>query len=86
MPGYSKNDQKTLIAFGSVVRTKREALGMSQEELAEEAHLHRTYMGGIEQGRRNLSLLNILKVAKALGVEPGELFADMPKGGKKKST
>ena len=80
MPEYSKSDLKVLKAFGSVVRGKREMLGnISQEELAERADLHRTYIGGVEQGRRNLSLLNIMKIARALEMEPEELFAAMPK-------
>lgn len=84
MPEYSKNDLKVLKAFGEVVRNGRKALDdISQEELAERAGLHRTYLGGVEQGRRNLSLLNIMKIAKALEVEPEELFAAMPKPKKK---
>ena len=84
MPGYSKNDLKVLKAFGSVVRDRREFLDdMSQEELADRAGLHRTYIGGVEQGRRNLGLLNIMKIAKALEVEPEQLFAGMIKPKKK---
>lgn len=84
MPEYSKNDLKVLKAFGEVVRNGRKALDdISQEELAERAGLRRTYLGGVEQGRRNLSLLNIMKIAKALEVEPEELFAAMPKPKKK---
>lgn len=77
MPGYSKSDARVLKAFGAIIKAKRNALGISQEELADRAGLHRTYIGGIEQGRRNLSLLNILKVAKALAVKTDELFAAM---------
>lgn len=84
MPEYSKSDLKVLKAFGAVVRAKREVLdNMSQEELADRAGLHRTYIGGVEQGRRNLSLLNIMKIAKALEVEPEDLFAAMLKPRKK---
>ena len=84
MPEYSKSDLKVLKAFGSVVRGRRETLdNMSQEELADRAGLHRTYIGGVEQGRRNLSLLNIMKIARALEMEPEELFAAMPKPRKK---
>ena len=84
MPEYSKNDLKVLKAFGEVVRNGRKALDdISQEELAERAGLHRTYLGGVEQGRRNLSLLTIMTRAKALEVEPEELFAAMPKPKKK---
>lgn len=80
MPEYSKSDLKFLKTFGAVVRDRRKALNdMSQEEMADRAGLHRTYIGGVEQGRRNLSLLNIMKIARALEVEPEELFAAMPK-------
>lgn len=80
MPEYSKNDLKVLKAFGAVVRDRRKALDdMSQEELADRAGLHRTYIGGVEQGRRNLSLLNIMKIAKALEIEPEDLFAAISK-------
>ena len=54
MPEYSKNDLKVLKAFGEVVRNGRKALDdISQQELAERAGLHRTYLRGVEQGRRN---------------------------------
>ena len=74
MPGYSKADIALLKRFGAAVKARREKLALSQEELAERAGLHRTYIGGIEQGRRNLSLLNIVKLAQALGTEPATLF------------
>ena len=77
MPDHSQSDAKILKKFGAVIKARRDALGISQEELADRTGLHRTYIGGIEQGRRNLSLLNILKVAKALAVKPDELFAAM---------
>ena len=48
-------------------------LGVSQEKLAELADLHRTYVADIERGNRNVGLVNIVRLADALGVEPGEL-------------
>ena len=60
--------------LGENVRRIRLSKGMSQEELALEAGLDRTYMGGIERGERNVAVLNLCKVARALGVQPGELF------------
>jgi transcriptional regulator with XRE-family HTH domain len=60
--------------FGDRVRALREAGGRSQEALAHDAGMHRTYLGGIERGRRNPSLLNIARLADALGVPLVELF------------
>lgn len=56
------------------VRRLRRALGMSQEELAAEAQLHRTYVGAIERAERNLSLDNIERLALALKVTPAALL------------
>ncbi|WP_418433393.1 helix-turn-helix domain-containing protein, partial [Bilophila wadsworthia] len=69
MPGYSKEDGNILKPFGAAVKAGRDGLGISQEALAEKAGLHRTYVGGVEQGRRNVSLSNIVKLSQALGVE-----------------
>ncbi|MCI0457279.1 MAG: helix-turn-helix domain-containing protein [Gemmataceae bacterium] len=65
--------------FGERVRTLRARLGLSQEALAAKAGIHRTYMGGVERGERNLSLRNIVRLAAALGVPPRDLF-DEPAG------
>ena len=61
-------------AFGRRVRELRDATGMSQEKLAEVAKIHRTYIGSVERGERNVSLDNIYKIAKALQVDVKELF------------
>jgi len=61
-------------AFGGAIRDIRKQLGVSQEELALECGLDRTYISGIERGTRNPSLTNILKIAAALQVTPAELF------------
>lgn len=63
-----KPKQAILVEFGSLIRKKREELGISQEELADKAALHRTYIGDIERGERNVSLINIKKIANALGI------------------
>ena len=52
--------------FGNKVRVLRTAQGMSQEVLAQKSGLHRTYIGGIERGEHNISLINIEKIARAL--------------------
>jgi transcriptional regulator with XRE-family HTH domain len=63
-----------LIQFGQRVRQLRVERGLSQEDLAELADLHRNYVSQIEGGRRNLSLLNILKLANGLKVRPTKLI------------
>jgi transcriptional regulator with XRE-family HTH domain len=59
--------------FGERVRERREALGLSQESLAAQSGIHWTFLGQVERGRRNISLHNLLKVAKGLGVDAGAL-------------
>ncbi|MDZ4153995.1 helix-turn-helix transcriptional regulator [Methylicorpusculum sp.] len=60
--------------FGMKVRVMREQNELSQEALALMCGLDRTYIGGVERGERNISLINIHKIAIALGVSPTELF------------
>ena len=62
------------VAFGRRLRELRERLGLSQEQLAERSGLHRTYVGGIERGERNPSLINISRLARALEVDIADLF------------
>ena len=65
------------VQFGTNLRSRRLALGLSQEKFGEKVDLHWTYIGGIESGERNLSLLNIVKVARALRITPSELLANI---------
>lgn len=60
--------------FASRLRSEREKKGYSQESLAERANLHRTYVGAVERGERNISLLNVEKLAKALGTTACDLI------------
>jgi transcriptional regulator with XRE-family HTH domain len=60
--------------FGERVRELRKQKGLSQESLALACDLDRSYIGGVERGERNISLLNIQKIADALGVSARELF------------
>ena len=67
-----------LVRFGKRLREIREKVGVSQEKLAEMAGLHRTYVSSVERGKRNISLINIARLGRALGVSLREL---MPENG-----
>jgi transcriptional regulator with XRE-family HTH domain len=56
------------------VRKLRLDRGLSQQKLAELADLHRNYVGGVERGERNIAILNIVRLARALKVKPGKLM------------
>jgi len=64
----------SLVKLGAKIRQLRKDKGFSQEDFAAEVGLDRTYMGGIERGERNLAALNLIRIAKCLKVEVGELF------------
>ena len=64
--------------FGARVRAARHERGWSIEQLGDSAELHWTYVGSVERGERNISLLNILRLAASLEVDPGELVKDIP--------
>jgi len=78
MPRVSGTREKSsaLIALGAVVRGQRKALDLSQEELADEASIDRSHMGKIERGERNVTVLNMIRIAKALGTDVSEIFAE----------
>lgn len=62
------------VLFGCRLRELRKRVGLSQEALAHEAGLDRSYVGGVERGEYNISLLNICLLAGALGLPPDELL------------
>lgn len=66
--------KKILIKFGERVREIRKEKGLSQEELSFKADLHRTYIGMIERAEKNITLVNIEKIANALDVSINDLF------------
>ncbi len=65
-----------LIKFGQKIRQERLKQNLSQEELAEKANVHRTYIGMIERAEKNITLINIEKIANALGVSISDLFRE----------
>jgi transcriptional regulator with XRE-family HTH domain len=71
-----KNRKKSDIRerFGFAVKVRREELGLTQEDLADRANIHRTYLSDVERGTRNLSLVNIEQMAEALSMSMSELF------------
>ncbi len=74
-------DYHPLESFGKHLRKLRKAKGWSQERLALESGLDRAYVGSVERGKRNLTLVNICKLAETLGVPPSEMlnfFLDAP--------
>ncbi len=72
----SSMKREILIKFGNKVRKERNELRLSQEELATKAGVHRTYIGMIERAEKNITLENIEKVAKALGLKLSDFFSD----------
>ena len=69
-----KSSNEILVEFGLKIRDLRKSKGISQEELAHKADLHRTYIGMIERAEKNITLLNIEKIANALEVQVKDLF------------
>jgi transcriptional regulator with XRE-family HTH domain len=73
-PSNTYAGNEVLVALGAAIRQKRAELGLSQEMLAADAELDRSYVGGIERGEHNLTVMNIKKIANALGTKPSRLF------------
>jgi len=69
-----KMKKKILIKFGNKVRQERMKQGLSQERLAIKAGVHRTYIGMVERAEKNITLLNIEKITKALNTKITDLF------------
>lgn len=77
MPTYSRRNrgQSALIALGEAIKRVRIACGFSQEELALRVEIDRSYMGGIERGESNVTVLNLVKIAGALGMDASDLLS-----------
>lgn len=78
MPRVSaKHDKdKWLVVLGEAVRARRKVLAMSQEALADHAGIDRSHMGKIERGERNVTLLNLVRIAEALDFKLSEMLAN----------
>lgn len=74
-------DKPIAATFGAVLREKRQEAGISQEQLADRAGLHRTYVSLIERGKRTASIEVVRRVASALGVTMAELISATEKRG-----
>jgi len=69
---------RALELLGRTIRMERKKRGLSQETLAEAADLNRSYLSHIERGTANVTLLAVLRIARALGIEVTVLLADFP--------
>lgn len=69
------NIHPALVTLGRAIRAARQAQGTSQEALANDAGLDRSYLGGIERGEHNITLVSIMRIADSLGVRASELLA-----------
>lgn len=69
------NEENILLQFGKHVKKLRQQKNLSQEQLALIADLDRTYISGIERGKRNVSLINLFKIAKSLNIPTREIIS-----------
>lgn len=73
----SKTDKdNTLVRLGAAIRSRRQLLELSQEALADHAGIDRSHMGKIERGERNVTILNIAKIASSMACAPSDLLKE----------
>jgi transcriptional regulator with XRE-family HTH domain len=70
----SESQERVLRALALVIRQRRQALGLSQDQFGHRAGLHRTYVGGVERGERNITIISLCKIAGALQLEAHDLL------------
>lgn len=71
-----QDNNHVLLDLGNAIKTRRKDMLKSQEELADDSGVERSHMGKIERGERNVTLLNLLRIAKALKCHPSDLLKD----------
>lgn len=69
-----KTAQKIAIKLGQTIRRAREEAGLSQDELAWRADIHRAYMGVIERGEQNITVFKLFQISRALGIKPSDIL------------
>ncbi len=74
---YTESEKFDLKHIGNNIRMLRKERGYSQESFADAVGLHRTYMGGVERGERNVSILNLLKILRKLECHPNQIFSGL---------
>ncbi len=72
----NKNKTDTLRIIGDNIRKYRNLKGWSQEDLAQECELHRTYIGSVERGEKNITILNLLKIKEKLDIRLKDLYPE----------
>lgn len=72
----ARDEDANLARFGAAVRARRKVLSISQETLADLAGIDRSHMGKIERGERNVTFLNIVRIAESFGCNPSDLLID----------
>lgn len=75
-----KKRDKDIVALGERIRRKRQAAGLSQEQLAFDAGLDRSYLGGVERGERNITFSSLCRIAHALKTDVAYLTRGLPEG------
>lgn len=68
--------ERALGRLGDAIRARRQSVGMSQEALADAAGINRTHMGEVERGKRNISFMGVVKIAKAMDARASDIIAD----------
>ncbi len=76
------DDAAFLRALGTRLRDRRAGRGLTQAHLGDQCSLHRTFIGSVERGEQNLSILNLRLIARILRVPLGELFEEPPRTGR----